>query len=694
MTIFAALRFEGLSGWWGALWLVLVLAGGAFLFWTYRGIHQRSGRSVTWWLLGLRGLGLLFLAIMFARPAWTRAADHLDKGQVAVVLDDSRSMTLPAASGRPRYEEAKAALARIRAKLPAGTDVVLFDIAGNRIKEPPARAEGGFTDLSSALRKASRLRSRPLAGVILISDGADTTARPGSGEGEEGAVPVHTVGFARAVDLDLAVRKPADPPPVLVHNEASIVVPVAKKGAPALEATVTLRRGMEVLATKKVALGKGDVEEAVALSFKPDTAGVFQLTASVEGAAGEADLSNNAANLDLRVIKDPIRVLYVEGFLRSEYTFLVRHFMERDPDVALAARPRLVAADGPEKTLPDGVLDDKVLEKTDIVMLGDMEGGYLTAAQHARLAKWLEGKNRSLVVLGGYASFGPKGFKGTPLADLLPVVFSGDADPHTDKPFSLELTEKGKAHPAFVASSDPVQSAKLWKEAPPLEGMPLVARAKPGADVLAVNPSHLIEGKPAVAIAAQRAPGGGQVLVVCPDTTWTWSRLPRLLGQEDNLYSRFWSQAARWLVGRTLDDNRPTLVVRTERPDYAVNGKVTVTVVKQRRPGAETAGAVLDVSIADPKGDAVPGLAGKASAADPDATAYEFYPGLAGRYAVSASLKADGKTLANAGAEVLVRGADLELAQPATRPDLLRAISAATGGESVDIADAEEAAKA
>src|SRR5262249_38058626 len=162
--------------------------------------------------------------------------------------------------------------------------------------------------------------------------------------------------------------------------------------------------------------------------YKPDTVGQFELTAAVEGPAGEVDLGNNAANVDLRVIKDPIRVLYIEGFLRNEYTFLVRHFVERDPDVQLAARPRRTSADGPEPTLPEGILDEKVLDKTDIVILGDMEGDYLTDAQYRALSKWLEGKNHSLIVLGGYASFGAKGLKGKPIADALPVVFSDAAE--------------------------------------------------------------------------------------------------------------------------------------------------------------------------------------------------------------------------------------------------------------------------
>ena len=45
-------------------------------------------------------------------------------------------------------------------------------------------------------------------------------------------MPVHGVGFSRRRDgdLDLAVRKPQAPQRVMVHNEVTIEVPVAKKG--------------------------------------------------------------------------------------------------------------------------------------------------------------------------------------------------------------------------------------------------------------------------------------------------------------------------------------------------------------------------------------------------------------------------------------------------------------------------------
>jgi hypothetical protein len=692
----AVFRFEGIHPPWGyALWSGLVLAGAAVLYLTYRGIFQRSGNRLAWWLMALRGFGLLLLVLILAKPTWTREREQNEPGRVAIIVDTSRSMSLPDASGSSRYARAVEAAERLRKELsgkPKRLAVEFFDINGAPLEKLPKEPNADSTDLTRALREtATHLRAKPVAGIILISDGVDNTGRPNFLDWEDTSVPVHAVGFPRAVDFDLAVRKPEDQPRVMVHNEVTVKVPVLKRGKPASKATVTLRRGREVLASKKVKFPAGDGEQLVSLSYKPDQPGWFELTAEVEGPASESDLSNNAVNFPLEVVKDPIRVLYVEGFLRSEYTFLVRHFREKDPDVSLVPVPRRSSPDGPAKQLPGGVLTDRVLDKIDVVVLGDMPADYLTDPQYQTLLKWLRGKNHSLLVLGGYESFGAKGFRrNKAFAEVLPVVFAGTDEPQSERPFTLQLTEKGLAHAIFTVNSDRVRNRKLWESAPPLGGMPLVARARPGADVLAVNPRVEIEGKPAVAVAVQRAVGGGQVMVLCPDTTWHWTRLPRIAGLDDTLYSRFWSQAVRWLAGRTMEESRPLLSVRTGQPIHPVNKKVTVTVVRQRRPGSDLAGSRVTVDILDPKKRPMPGLTPRSSSADPDTFVVEFYPTAAGRYEVSAALKRESKVLANGNGEFRVRGADLELADPGTRPDNLRAIKEATGGTYVDIDDADE----
>ncbi len=696
--LFAQFRLEGVSLRWAWLWLLLVLGGAAFLYWTYRSIFQRSGRDLSWGLMTLRGVGLLLLVLMLAKPSWSREREEVEPGRVAIVLDNSRSMSLTDGSGSSRYERAKQAVESLKKKLSANSggarlEVDLFDITGAPMKDIPKEPSADFTDLTRALRQTmTRLRARPLAAVVLISDGVDNTGRPGFKDWEDTGVAIHAIGFPRPADLDLAVREPQAQRRVIVHNETIVAVPVVKRGQSPIEATVQLRRGREVLNSKKVKLPAGDVEELVSLSYKPDQPGSFELTAAVESVAGEQDTSNNAINFPMEVVKDPIRVLYLEGFLRNEYTFLVRHFGEKDPDVTLVPSPRRTSPDGPDRQLPEGVLTPKVLENFDVVILGDMPGDYLSGAQYQALLKWLDGKNHSLLVLGGYASFGADGFRDKPLAQALPVVFSSAAEPQSEKQFVLKLTDKGKTHPIFTLSSDRVRSEKLWEDAPPLDGMPLVAQAKPGAEVLAVNPTVEVNGQPAIAIAVQRAGGGGQVMVVCPDTTWHWTRLPRILGHDDTLYSRFWSQTIRWLAGRSMDDSRPLLSVRTEKPVWEANRKVTVRVVRQRRPGTDLSGAQTTVDITDPKGQPVLGLEPRSDSADPDVATVEFYPTIAGRYEIAAALKSGGKVLANQAGELRVRGADLELADAGTRPDILQALTTATGGVYADIDDADAVA--
>jgi hypothetical protein len=298
----------------------------------------------------------------------------------------------------------------------------------------------------------------------------------------------------------------------------------------------------------------------------------------------------------------------------------------------------------------------------------------------------LDDNGHALLVLGGYRSFGPEGFRTTPLADVLPVVFRATPPYQSEDLFTLQLTEEGKRHPIFEVSGDREKDAALWAASPKLQGASLVTRAKPSAEVLAINPEVQVEGQPAVVAATQRY-GAGHTMVLTVDTTWQWSRMPRVLGQADTLYARFWSQTIRWLAGRSLDDQRPLLTVNTDRPDYNVAQKVEVRVVRQPRPGSEVTNAAVVVDVIGP-GKPLR-LEMEANSAEPDVFKGSFRPESGGRYEATAMLLQDGNPLANQRSEFLVHGSDLELADTGTNRENLRAMAAATGGLYFDIEDVD-----
>jgi hypothetical protein len=694
--VMAGVAFEGVSGLWGPVWLLLVVAGAAFLVWTYRGIFLRSGRGLSWALMVLRGTGLLLLVLALAKPTWTREADQVDPGRLAVVLDNSRSMSLPDHTGSPRYARARAAVEKLTRAVESsrGSRVVvdLFDINGSPLPAVPDEPTVDHTDLARALQRAtSRERSGLLAGVVVVSDGMDNTGRPGFRDWDGGRAPVHALGFAQtdSGDLDLAVEKPQAQARVRVQNEVPVKVLVSKKGQAAAKAKVSVKRGRDLLASKDVEFGPGPGRQEVALAFTPREPGSFVLTAAVEAAAGERYLGNNAQHFPLRVDAEPIRILYFEGFLRYEYKYLKAR-LEDDPDVELRASVRRVSAEEagrPDKDFPS----EAELKDYQVVILGDMEGAFLTRPECERLLRWLDGKDHSLLVLGGYRSLGPEGLAKTPLADVLPLATPQGPPYQSEESFTLRLTPEGQRHPLFSLTRDPVQDAAQWDASPPLQGMALTGAVKADAEVLAVNPKVDQGGKPAPLLAVRRAGGGGHVMVLTADTTWRWSRVPRLVGRPDTLYGKFWSQAVRWLAGRSLDDDRPLLSVSTDQPAYEGGKRVAVVVRRQPRPGSDLGGTEPAVEARDPHGKSM-GLTLKADSAEPDKFTAEYYPSVPGRYELAATLSGAGKTLANQATEFQVQGVDVELADTGTNPQNLRDLADATGGVYLDVDRADELA--
>jgi hypothetical protein len=163
------------------------------------------------------------------------------------------------------------------------------------------------------------------------------------------------------------------------------------------------------------------------------------------------------------------------------------------------------------------------------------------------------------------------------------------------------------------------------------------------------------------------------------------------LGRPDTLYARFWSQAMRWLAGRSLDDDRPLLAVSTDQPSYDTGKRVVVTIRRQPRPGADLAAAEPAALVRDPAGRVLP-LALKGDSAEPDKMSAEFFPSVGGRYEVSATLSGGGKLLANQAAEFQVHGVDVEMADTGTNPGNLRDLAAATGGVYLDVDQAADLA--
>ena len=691
-------------------WIFLAIGSLGVLALTYRDIYRRSGRRLTWTLFIVRALGLMVLIAALIKPAWRHVSQETERPQIAVIVDDSQSMSLPpsgdGARQATRYQQARWWLN----ESPAGKalrdrfDVRLFDVAGREREagDLPAEPNAEQTDLVRAMRSvAGRLRGRNAAGVLLISDGQDTTGRRSYLPLQEYPLPAYALGFRwvrgrEGAAVDLAVGSVDAPARTLVHNAAEIKVLVRKDGGAALEVPIYVERAGTPVVTERVALGQGAVEKLVSLSFTPAEPGDFVMTARLGTVKDERTAVNNTALFRMRVEADPIRVLYIEGTLRAEHKFL-RQRLADDPDVDLITFAR---AASPDEASVSGVLAGSELvspdrlKKIDVVLLGDFESRMLDPRAYEALRDWVEAGG-GLMVLGGYRNLSEDGLARTPLADLLPVEPLAGGIEQIDQPFRFALTPEGRRHPALSVTGDMTRDAQLWESLPQLSGIVAVKRAKPGATVLARHPltDPQDPGRQGYVVLATQPFGKGTVTVFTADTTWRWSRLTRLAGKPDTLYVRFWSQMVRWLAHRDATSDRTALTVSTASASYERGQRVAVSVRRNAAvvlPGEDSAKTSLALAVSTPDGRTMP-LAPTADLADSNRWTATFFPDRGGRFVVAARLVRDGDggsaDVATQQSEFLVEGSQIELEDPTPNAAVMGQIARLTGGVYAEIDD-------
>src|SRR5437764_9814038 len=215
-NIFQKGHFVLLTPW--PLWLLAIgiLAAAGLLFWHVRRHHGMLGgaRPIAIWLLET-GLIALILFLLW-HPALSIATLKPQQNVVAVLVDDSRSMSLSDASGT-REAAAKALLeGGLLKSLGEKFQVRLYKFG----KEPERIQK---TDQLTGAATASRIgdtlervlaesSSLPLGAIVLLSDGADNSG--GIDLQTIAAIrrqrlPIHTIGFGlEHPDKDVEVTDP------------------------------------------------------------------------------------------------------------------------------------------------------------------------------------------------------------------------------------------------------------------------------------------------------------------------------------------------------------------------------------------------------------------------------------------------------------------------------------------------------
>ncbi len=529
-----------------------------------------GGRWAT--LLVLRVLVVAGIALLMLRPSvrwqWRREV----RGEVAVLIDATRSMGLRDALG-PDGETVTRIGAVRHAFLSVGQPygdlaaravihAYAFGTQTRPIDHFAPTSEDRRTDLADALQFARKKGPGPFltAAVILVSDGRATRSQGMAAAAArhlaERGVKVHTVavGSERPTDRagDVVVRDLRAPQRVFVGNRLevrAVLTTLGMKGR-TVEAVLTMD-GKEV-ARRRVAPGENRTVQELVFTPMADEAGLTRLALAVAPLDGELVTTNNQALGAVRIEKGGIRILYLDGRLHPEGKYIARVLGEA-VEMDLSRRIRVGAKAGAAAPAPGD------LDGFDVVILGDLPASSLSRATISRIVERARNGNLSVLTLGGLAAYGAGGWAATPLAGILPVTIrSGDGQ--VTGPIRFRPTAAGAKH--FVFNLDaPAARAVDFDALPPLSGASAVGPVHAMARLLAQS----AKGHPLLAV---RELGRSRVASLTVDTTWQWVLAPPETGGA-RAHRHFWRQLVLWLAGR---DGRPRadVWVMTDRTRYVI----------------------------------------------------------------------------------------------------------------------------
>lgn len=663
-----------------ALALVAVVGASA---WELRLEPRRRRWAV---LMGLRSLTALLAWTLAAQPRWVAERFETIDGRLAILVDVSRSMSLPR-EGDSRRERASKLLSRW-AREPEAPAVFTF---GERLEgadlahlSEELGANQSDTDLGGALE--ALLQGDPeLGAVVVVSDGANRRPLDHASFAERG-IRVHTVALAEEGLRDDAVAKVEADPVAFLRRPARVRVVVRSLGGPGGPIPVTLRRGDEVV-REVVAEVPANGEAEVDIPFTPTRLGRDVYRVSIPRAPGDVVPENDERAFLVRVTRDKLRVLLVAGQPSWDQRFM-RSFLKRDPATdlisffILRSTSDLTMAGPDELALipfPTDELFDEHLGSFDLVIFQNFEYGPYQMARYLPRIRDYVLRGGSFAMIGGPLSFHSGGYASTPVAEILPVELPGAGTPPTrtivtDR-FRPRLAAGLERHPLLELLPDPAQNAKAWAELAPLAGLNVVTRVREGATVLLEHPTHRMQGGGPLPVLVLGTAGRGRTLALTTDTTWRWGITTGGLQGDDSAYERFWDRAVRWLVrDPTLEPARIT----TDRERYGrgARAKVAGQLADARHaPYVDRAVALRLVDLAGHEHGRVETRTDREGriAAEID------LPDREGAYRIEARLAG---TTDEALAEewlVVEAGGD-ELADPRANPELLAALSEATGG--------------
>lgn len=680
------------------LWIgiaALVLVGALCVVSWKRSPHPKR----TAILESLRFLCAALVVVLLWQPEWLTVVHPDSKPRIAILWDDSKSMTTidaPLPQSLSASQEIVSRADWVKQALATDWWKPLEANGANEVVTTPfstphpENAATSGTNLEAPLADLLAQQGN-LRAVVMLSDGDYNLGQPPVAAAQKlrlRGVPLFPIPIGSKVRLpDLDLLSVTAPTYGIVGENVQIPFTIRSSLDRQVRTIVRLRDASGRERTKDIVIPPNS-ETYDSILWRLEKEGSSTLELSIPVADGELIAANNVRKFTIAGRPEKIRVLVIETLPRWEYRFL-RNALSRDPGVELAClllQPELGPGEGLDyiKEFPSKLED---LAKFDVIFLGDVGvgPGQLTAEQCTLIRGLVENQASGLIFMPG-----PQGNQfsllDTELSDLMPVILDDTQRKGAAEsiPSPLTLTTEGNTSLLTMLGDNEQENPEIWRRLPGFYWHAAVIKAKGGAEVLAVDNNRRGKFGPMPLLVTKPA-GSGKILFMGIDSAWRWRR-----GVEDLYHYRFWGQVARWMSYQRnmAAGQRVRLFFTPERPEPGATVTLSANAFDPNGAPLKEGTVSVDITAPDGRGQRI-----ELQKNDTQWGAYSgrFKTDLPGEWKLRATAAgAEDKPLETT---ILAQGVEIEKVGQPARPEVLEEMAKVSKGRIVQPAQLADLVK-
>ena len=675
-------------GWAGFVLAMLAVLPIAWFTYKFEGknISDRLKRKV----LTLRILWLILVCFLLTGPTLIVSGWVPLQNRLAVMLDTSKSMSIKE-NNETRFDRVKKLiqndfLKKIEKKTGIYPDVFAFaenvtPISPSEIEKFNLKPDGNQTAISSGIKNVvSHLGEGNILGLIMVTDGVNTIGENPQNALSNMRTAISFVAPGRGGSVtDYALFLPKPPAfgylntNIRVRGEVSARITGNSEKKENLEIKVT--RDGKAYQTIPVEVTGNGVKMPFSFNIPCNEEGSFRYEMEIPAKEGELTEENNKTGFLIKVVRERLNVLALSGLPNWDMKFIT-NALSGDPNASLTHWARimdnrwLVSKDFKVENGATEPNFEEELKNADILILNGIPHNYIKKYE-SDIIKRLESGNLGLLVLPTWQSLPQLGYKGTEIANILPVSLESETWRGTSGNMVLPSSET--SYSFLNLADDPIENNELISTLPKFDGIYEYESVKLSSEILLS--STVTGSKDKIPFMLRTRAGLGNIIMINGGPLWPIGF--RLVNSERgfNVYAGMVVNMLKWLVNRR-EDAQVSIEVANSRGYVGTSTVVKVWVSDSKHKLMQNARVVL--SIKGEKGEKYDLVCMETS----EVGCYEaaFIPSSQGLHTIEAVASYQGKEMGRSKVDLLVETPTSEFDNPIIKTDVMESLARDTGG--------------